>query len=172
VNVRPLVSAALFSVLVAGGCSRDDYSGPPQMRLGRDECIECGMIISEDRSSAAMLIEKGGRREYMMFDDIGCLLDYERDHSDEYRHVQSFVRDYSSGEWLEAGKAHYLFADRKKLLTPMGTGMAAFGSEEGVRRAQAEYGGEIMSLPDLGRARREWLRALYGEQDPDPHEPG
>ena len=158
---------AVLIVCMAGGCSRDGSAGPPDIVLGRDVCGECGMVIGEDRFSAAMLVERGGHRESVLFDDIGCLLDYrnESEHADAIREVRSFVRDYARGRWIAGGEAWYLFADRGKLATPMGTGMAAFATEEGARRAQREYGGRIMRLAELAEARKKWLEVLYGTRE-------
>ena len=50
------VSTLLLSVICAitlVGCGGDDLSGPPTLRLGSDECAECGMIIGEERCSSS-----------------------------------------------------------------------------------------------------------------------
>jgi nitrous oxide reductase accessory protein NosL len=120
------------------------------------------MLVSEDRSSAAMLIERSRGREYVMFDDIGCLLDYQRNNSDEFTEVESFVHDHPTGEWVAAQDAWYLLADRHKLVTPMGSGLAAFASQDVAAKWQAEYGGELMRADAIGEARRTWFEALYG----------
>src|SRR5690606_35950302 len=125
---------ALLGVAVSGlaalallpGCSRGELSGPPELRVGRDECGECGVIISEDRCSSAILVERGGRREHVLFDDIGCMLDYERGRAGEFAAVDAFVHDHPTRAWVRAADAHFLFADRDLLPTPMGSGIVAY----------------------------------------------
>jgi hypothetical protein len=153
-------------------CNRGDISGPPELRLGRDECGECGMLINEDRCSSAILVERPGgaltRREYIMFDDIGCMLDYEHDRGGEYTLVDGFVRDHGTRQWVRAGDAFFLFADRERLLTPMGTGMIAFATQAAAAEKQQEVQGEIMSYQQLGTARRQWMWGQYGTpEEPD-----
>jgi nitrous oxide reductase accessory protein NosL len=145
------------------GCSRQDLSGPPELRIGRDECGECGMIVSEDRCSSALLVEQGGRREHILFDDIGCMLDYERDKSDRFIPVDAFVHDHGTKAWLRAADASFLYADRTKLLTPMGTGIVAFAASADARSIQQEVGGEVMDYAGLAIARRDWMWARYGK---------
>lgn len=155
--------AVLSAVALLGGCSRSDLSGPPELRIGRDECGECGMIVSEDRCSSALLVESDGVREHIMFDDIGCMLDYERDKADRFTPVDAFVHDHGTREWVRAAEASFLLADRERLATPMGSGIVAFAAEESARARQGEVGGEVMGYARLAEARREWLRARYGE---------
>ena len=144
-------------------CSRTDLTGPPELRVGRDECGECGMIVSEDRCSSALLVEIGGRREHVVFDDIGCMLDYERDKAGGYTPVDAFVHDHGTGAWARAADAHFLYADRERLPTPMGTGIVAFAGADGALAKQREFGGEVMDYGRLAVARRDWMWARYGK---------
>ena len=70
--------AALLALGLAG-CARVDLSRPPELRAGRDECGECGMLISDERCAAASLVERDGAREFVLFDDIGCQLAFEEE---------------------------------------------------------------------------------------------
>lgn len=161
---RSAASAFLVCCVAAVlvGCSRDAISGPPELRLGRDECGECGMLVSEDRCSSAILVERSGRREYIMFDDIGCMLDYEYQPRLEFKLIDGFVRDYPSRAWVRAEDATFLYADPENLLTPMGTGIVGFAKRTGAEEKQREVGGDIMSYEDLAVARRAWMEARYG----------
>ncbi len=161
---------ALLGVAVSGlaalallpGCSRGELSGPPELRVGRDECGECGMIISEDRCSSAILVERGGRREHVLFDDIGCMLDYERGRAGEFAAVDAFVHDHPTRAWVRAADAHFLFADRDLLPTPMGSGIVAYAERAAAEARRGEVGGEILDYQRLGEARRDWMWARYG----------
>lgn len=160
---RPLTIGILSLAAVLPACSRQDLSGPPELRLGRDECGECGMIVSEDRCSSAILVEHGGRREHVMFDDIGCMLDYGRDKADRSTPIDAFVHDHGTKAWVRAADAHFLYADREKLPTPMGTGIIAFAAAGDARSQQQEFGGAVMDYDRLAVARRDWMWARYGK---------
>lgn len=144
------------------GCSRPPMSGPPETRLGRDECGECGMLVSEDRFSGATLLEREGERMYIHFDDIGCMLDYEHDKGPSIKVLDRFVRDHGSRAWVSASEAVFVFADRDRLRTPMGSGIAAAATRERAEGMRAVFGGELMDWDRLKMARREWMEARYG----------
>lgn len=145
------------------GCGREPLSGPPELRLGRDECAECGMIINEDRCSSALLIERDGFREHIAFDDIGCMLDYEFENRGVLVVVQGFVHDHSTQAWVSTDAASFLFAERERIPTPMGSGIIAFTDKAGAERAEQEFGGRILDYTQLAPARRAWMEALYGK---------
>ncbi len=152
-----LVSVAVGTLALAlTGCGRESSSGPPTLKLGRDECRECGMIVSEDRCSAALLIERQGRREYALFDDLGCMLDLEHDGLDGAAVVARFVHDHTTRSWVDAAQATFLFADPDKLRTPMGSGMIAFAVRGDAEKARAEMGGTLLDYQGLAAAREEW----------------
>lgn len=162
---RLILSTALASAtaLILTACGGEDLAGPPQLRLGRDECVECGMLISEDRCSSAMLIQQGGRREHVMFDDIGCMLDWERRGGQDAAVIDRFVHDHASRAWTSAASASFLMADRERLPTPMGTGIVAFDSPSAAAHAQAQFGGDLLDYAALAAARRAQMEARFGK---------
>ncbi len=162
-RVPPTITAGILGAVVLAGCGREPLSGPPELRLGRDECAECGMIINEDRCSSALLIERDGRREHIAFDDIGCMLDYEFENRATLVIVQGFVHDHSTQAWVQTDAASSLFAERERIPTPMGSGIVAFAGRQGAEAAQADIGGRIMDYAELAPARRAWMEALYGK---------
>ncbi len=153
---RSLVLPAL-TLLALAGCESDVLQGPPELRLGRDECAECGMLISEDRCAAALLIEDRGRREHLLFDDIGCLLDLERDGLEPRTVVERFARDYAQRGWVATPQAHFLLTDPQKLITPMASGLVAFAQRDEAEQALAAHGGKLLDFNALSEARRAWL---------------
>lgn len=166
--LRCVVSGSMSMLLLSGGCRRTEIDGPPQLRVGRDECAECGMLISEDRCACAFLIEHHGAREYAMFDDIGCMLDYEHDGRDGVRILRGYVRDHDSRLWTPSDEAVFLFADRDRLLTPMGSGIVAFGSADAAGPTREAVGGELMDWSTLVPARRAWMEERYGKRRAAP----
>lgn len=162
--MRPLSSlAALVLIAIAQGCSRMPLTGPPELRAGRDECVECGMLVAEDRFSSSSLIEREGERLYVFFDDIGCMLDYEYNQGERVRVLERYVHDHGSRAWVPGLEAAYVFADRDSLRTPMGSGIAAFARREPALALAGEHAGAVHDFRTLAVARREWMWARYGK---------
>lgn len=164
-NPRPFLRT--LSALAAAGalaaCSSPELSGPPTIRTGRDQCSECGMIINEERCSCALLVLKDGAREYLLFDDIGCLLNT-RETAEGLVVLGAFVRDHHGGGWLDFDKAAFLFADREKLPTPMGSGIVAHSSPAAAEAERAAVGGEIHEAGGIQAAHVAWLEAHFGKR--------
>ncbi len=155
--------AALLLVAGAWSCAREALTGPPALRLGRDECAECGMIISEDRSASAMLVERRGRREHLLYDDIGCMLDDERDGVADAAILERHVRDHATREWVRADAATYVLAGPDALPTPMGSGIAAFATRARADEANATYAGHVIDFDALVAARKAWMEERFGK---------
>jgi copper chaperone NosL len=153
---------ALAASTLAAGCDRAPLTGPPELRVGRVECVECGMLVAEDRFCGASLVEHEGRREYVFFDDIGCMLDYEHDKQGRVRVLERYVRDYHTRAWVPGLDAAYVLADRESLRTPMGSGIAAFADRAAALALAAEHSGVVHDLASLAVARREWMWSRFG----------
>lgn len=150
-----------LSLACAAGCSRDELTGPPQLRLGRDECRACGMLINDDRCSSGMLIEVAGMREHVLFDDIGCMLEYERDHAsgadesdaavdlDSVTILQRSVHDYHTRAWVNADSAWFVRSDADALSTPMASGIVAFADRSAADAAIVQYRGDVLEYAQL-----------------------
>lgn len=163
-NILLAVVLTGASTLMAS-CSQPALSGPPELKLGRHECAACGMLINEDRCSAAAIVTSNGAEDYAMFDDIGCLLDYEFDKRASVSFRERFVHDHSSRGWCSTPQATFLFSDPDRLPTPMGSGIIALSTKEAAVAAKERFGGEIMSYEQLVPARRKWMEARYGKPD-------
>lgn len=150
------VALALAPTLLAS-CARSTIDGPPELRPGRDECAHCGMLLSEDRCAAAMLLDRAGSRVQAVFDDLGCLLDYERELEGQAgdRVVRRYVRDYDGRTWLDAEQAVIIAAPPTALVTPMGSGLVAFASQPAAAKARERAGGEITDFAGAAARRRE-----------------
>lgn len=163
--MKHLLSMLLLLGLPAiTACDRDERNGPPTLRLGRDECAECGMAIHEERSAAAMLIDRNGRRDYLLFDDIGCLLDIDRSRGPELKVLERFVHDYAGNEWTLAETALFLGTDGSTLHTPMASGLAAYVNREGAEAGQWQYGGQVIEFSSLAA----WREARIKERRAAP----
>lgn len=152
------VAAVALAAVAAGlsACEHQPTDGPPQLRLGRDECTECGMSIVEARSAAATIATIDGQRSELLWDDIGCMLDWERE-SPDTPVTARYVRDFATEEWVDAQKARFVMSP--KIKTPMASGLVAYASADAATACHAEHGGALLSWADLGQARTAWLRS-------------
>lgn len=148
-----LIAALCMTALTA--CRRAELSGPPTLRIGHDECAECGMLLSEDRCAGAMLVDTSSGRAHLVFDDIGCLLDY-RDAEGHPAPIEAFVKDYGDRTWLPAANAWFVVGGPDAPQTPMGSGIVAFGSKEAADAQKARSGGKVVDYAHLAAARLEW----------------
>jgi hypothetical protein len=112
------------------GCDREAGKWPPGMqpiKWDRDTCVRCNMVISDPRFAAEM---RGGEKDVVFkFDDIGCLVFWQRDKAAQHpwmtepatRMWVADATDMSGATWLDARQAHYLGGR----LSPMGYNFAA-----------------------------------------------
>lgn len=168
VGIRVVAVAMTVIASMVPGCVRAPLSGPPQMRLGRHECAECGMLIDEDRCSSALLVDRPGERLYLFFDDLGCMLDHQEGEAADFSVVDQFVHDYGTREWIQAPHAVYLLAENAQVRTPMGSRMVAFAKPADAERLRDKAGGELLDLSALVVARRGWRESVYGTPGSPP----
>jgi copper chaperone NosL len=148
------IAAASLALSLSAGCQRKELTGPPSLRLGRDQCAECGMIISEPHAAGALLIERRGVREYLLFDDAGCMIDRLSALPDGAAIITTFVHDHEADEWTDAADASFVLAGRDALKTPMGSGIAAFADRAAAERCAAATQGEVLAYAPLIESRR------------------
>ncbi len=141
-----LVLLTLFVFLLSAcGGARIDPTVPPDIVFGEDVCARCGMIISDDRFAASLVVEKGTNDyEQLIFDDAGEMFAYAREDNGQSKIVSWFVHDYHSLEWMDGGSAWYVWAD--SLQTPMAFGVAAFAQELEATALAQEWGGEVFTF--------------------------
>lgn len=147
---RAVLAWVMIVAACAGACERSAAPGPPELRLGRDECAECGMSIVEERSAAALIVDRGAFEEALLFDDIGDMLDYERKRG-PLKVTRRYVHDYGSSQWIRAEPAWYVRADA--IHTPMGSGLAAFESRAAAEEAGRAHGVGVMDFAAVGEDR-------------------
>lgn len=154
---RALLRGQAIGMLLLSACSVEPLSGPPEVKLGRSECAACGMIISEERCSSALLVDLEGRREHRLYDDIGCMLDDEGDVGLEGVVLQRFVHDHDTRAWVEANLATFVLVERDAIPTPMGSGIVAYATREAAERSVAANAGQTHDYPSAAVARRDWM---------------
>jgi nitrous oxide reductase accessory protein NosL len=87
---------------------------------GTVSCAECGMTVDLNSKFSAKILQG---KDAAYFCDIGDLFSYIKRKGLGTGTAQ--VKDFPSGEWIDADKASYVRAE-KKFRTPMGWGIAAF----------------------------------------------
>ena len=132
------------ATLALAGCGDSGALRPPEIRLGEDVCVVCGMAVSDGRYAAAVVARLDGRDEVLLLDDIGELPRLALPRHDE---LGVFVRDEDTQGWLEADRAYFIRSD--SLRTPMGFGIAALASEERAAARAAELGGARVPFEEL-----------------------
>lgn len=110
----------LLPMLLAIAC--DAVDGPSDPAWGRQPCAHCGMVVGEP-GTAAELVTAEGQRLY--FDDVGCMIAYERGLRFPPRHA--WVHDADAPRWLAAEGAKYRPGEQ----TPMDFGFSAHGAGPG-----------------------------------------
>ena len=93
-------------------------------------CTECGMAADTNSKFAARI---GQDKASLPFCDIGDMFSYLK--RKKPANIRPEVKDFPSGEWIDARTAFYVHAE-KKFKTPMGWGIAAFRD----RSRASEYG--------------------------------
>jgi copper chaperone NosL len=137
------MNRALLLLMVASlvpGCGGSTDDGPPHVELGRDECVHCGMILTDERSVAAILVSRDAQLTPLLFDDIGDLIDYERANP-KLQVVRRYVHDFETRQWIDASQA--VFLRSTQLHTPMGSGIAGFNDLDRAKSQQRKEQGEL-----------------------------
>ena len=84
------------------------------------KCTECGMACDVAAKFTSKIIQG---EQTLYFCDIGDLFSYLSRKKPSVTRVE--VKDYSTGEWIDAQKAYYVHSE-KTFKTPMGWGIASF----------------------------------------------
>ena len=101
------------------------------------------------RTAIALLVTgSAGRYETFAFDDLGCLLDHERQRKDAPVAAR-WVRDFQAGQWRDAPAAYYVHGPA--LRSPMAFNLAACASREVAEALAAERGGEVLDFREVMR---------------------
>ncbi|MEX0876244.1 MAG: nitrous oxide reductase accessory protein NosL [Phycisphaerales bacterium] len=137
------------SVLSLPGCRAKTDEGPPDIRLGESVCVECGMIVSDERFGTATIIDGVRGREPLIFDDFNCQMNYEAEHA-ELVILDRWSRDYDTLEWFHTHQGW--FVESPELRTPMASNLAAYA-----RRDDADTKAEDLNA-DVIAADQRWNR--------------
>lgn len=109
--------------------------------LDRDKCKRCGMVISRLEFAAGLYAE--GMDDWWKYDDIRCMMRDYIENSEKVRFLAAAVFDYRTKEELDAWTTYYVFADPKKLWTPMNTGIVALKDRTAAEKIAHDYDGRV-----------------------------
>jgi copper chaperone NosL len=135
-------AVAALGLLWLSGC------GPQELTLnyGKDQCHHCKMTLVDNRYGAALRTDKG---KVYKFDDVNCLVDFL--HSGKLPQAEvaeiSFANFAQPNTLVPQEQAWFLHSD--SLNTPMASGVAVFGSEAELQKAQATYPGRQWTWQQL-----------------------
>jgi copper chaperone NosL len=116
--------ASIAVLVFASGCSTSE---PAPIRLGKDECTNCKMILTDPKFGAEIITKTN---KVYKFDDVNCLNNYIKSNEKISSQVNLiFFVDYAKeGKFILAEKAYYLQAEEIK--SPMGGALAAFSTKD------------------------------------------
>ncbi|MDR0408602.1 MAG: nitrous oxide reductase accessory protein NosL [Campylobacteraceae bacterium] len=102
------------------GCENKTDMSPKDIKIDRDICAHCKMVISS-ANYAAQIVTKDGKHYF--FDDIGCALTWLNLQNITIEgEAYIYVADFESTEWIDAKKAYYIDGAN----SPMHYGFAAY----------------------------------------------
>lgn len=130
---RNLILASSFLILAA--CAE---KGPKEIAVGKDQCDNCKMTITDAKYATQLITEKG--RNYK-FDDITCLKDYEISNTETTTNAKEYVVDFPTGKFIEANTATFIKGGEIK--SPMGGNTQTFKDKTAAEKAATTLGASI-----------------------------
>lgn len=156
VRIKQVMLTLIVALLLAacGGAAVTPET-PPEIVYGEDVCNHCGMIISDERFAAGVVVETRPQHyEHRIFDDIGDMFAYAQELEESATEesateeiVTYYVHDYTSREWLDARQATFVQGEPSS--TPMGSGLAAFADATAAAAHADEVQGEVIDFATL-----------------------
>jgi copper chaperone NosL len=119
---------------------------PEPLQYGKDGCYACKMTLMDNKFGAEIVTAKG---KIYKFDDVNCMLNFYNSGEvvpEEMKDI--LIVDFSKGETLiDARNALYVKSDAIK--TPMASNVAAFESNDELKKLNAEWKGILLSWGEL-----------------------
>lgn len=143
-RLAPVVSMVV--VMALAGCRSETNEGPPSVRFGDSICVECGMIVSDERFATATIIEGDRGNEPLIFDDFNCQMIFESKHAD-LTIVDRWSHDHGTNEWVHMADAWFVKSDQ--LHTPMASNIASFITESDAKAFAEPLDGEVVDFETL-----------------------
>lgn len=135
-------------LLFASQAWAHDAHEPAETDFKSDICAECKMLVTS-KSYAAQIV---GSSAPLFFDDIGCLVQYERQGKIAVDEVHGrFVRSVAGDAWLPVKDAFWVLT--RDVRTPMGYGLHAFADKKGADGfVKGKTGAKVLAWKDVPMA--------------------
>ncbi|CAN5455459.1 hypothetical protein BH11BAC2_BH11BAC2_09780 [soil metagenome] len=129
-------------ILLFNSCENNK---PEAIHYNSDNCLFCGMTISDPKFSAEIVTAKG---RILKFDDIICLHNYNTENKDKLSGAQYFVSEYSGKNDLQPAES-CLYTVGGNLKSPMSGNTAAFINSDSCKFYTAKYQSEIIGWASI-----------------------
>lgn len=118
------------SMIALTACTK---TGPQEIAVGKDQCDNCKMTITEPKYATELITGKG--RLYK-FDDIHCMEDYQSSNPETTGNAKTYVADFPSGAFIESNTATFIKGGDIK--SPMGGNTQAYKDKAAAEKAATE----------------------------------
>ncbi|HEX3025587.1 MAG TPA: nitrous oxide reductase accessory protein NosL [Chitinophagaceae bacterium] len=134
----------LFLMIALSSCTVK----PEAINIGKDNCYFCKMAISDNRFGGEIISKKG---KIFKFDDGHCLLSFLQSKTLEQNQIADvYLVDFSGDhQLLKADKSFILKSD--SLRSPMNGNIAAFASEDSMKKIVKQYSGDELTWNQLNK---------------------
>lgn len=119
---------------------------PEALKLGVDNCSYCSMTISNNRFGAEVITKKGKIYKY---DEIGCLLSHIKEGGIKKADIKEIYSADFCGQNSLINVQSSFFLKSDALRSPMGSNIAAFGSNDSLKSYQSTLAGEEIKWNSL-----------------------
>lgn len=129
-------------MILFGGCS----SGPSSINYGKDMCVNCSMIISDNKFGSEIYTKKG---KTYKFDSGECMISFINKEAIDTAKIESYlITDFSNpGHLVDASKAFFIVSNA--INSPMGANLAAYSQEAQRKSFFDRHGGDLYNWPTV-----------------------
>jgi copper chaperone NosL len=119
---------------------------PEPLQYGKDGCHACKMTLMDKKFGAEILTSKG---KIYKFDDVNCMLNFYNSEQVPAEEMQEIlIIDFSKpDQMIDARNALYVKSESIK--SPMASNIAAFQSNDDLKKFNAEWQGIVLSWGEL-----------------------
>ena len=141
---RKITTAAIavFACLTLAACKVE----PEPLRFGKDGCYTCKMTLMDNKFGAEVLTSKG---KIYKFDDVNCLLTFYNSGQVSTEDMKEIlIVDFSKPEKLIDAR-NALYVKSQSIKSPMAGNVAAFESNEDLKKMNAGWKGILLTWGEL-----------------------
>lgn len=121
--------------LALASCAK---SGPLEIAVGKDQCENCKMNITEPKYATQLVTAKG---KVYKFDDLKCMQDYATSNTEASKDAKTYVADFPSGQFFDSSTATFISGGTIK--SPMGGNTQAYKDKAAAQKVATELGATL-----------------------------